>query len=613
MATAADLLREADDADRLARALGAFRGYAWELDLAAGDWWTSDTRALAGGPREAFGRTRDDVERMVHPDDLPRVRRTLRDLLKGDTDTAECEYRLRGLDTRWIWVLDRALVTARAADGRALRVTGLRADATDRKREEARQLAAQRAGRTGLFEIDPETGRATGTPAFFENYGLPGDRGEWSGEEWLAAVHPDDRERVAGHVRDLFRERRVESVVEYRIRRADGATRWTRSRTRVEFDDRGRARRAYGVQQDITEQKLAELALARSEAELSTIHAQALVGICHRTPDGVLLSANQRYAEILGRRPDEIEGGNWRDLAHPDDVGLVEAMFAAQLASGAPLVLEHRCLRPDGSVVWCRSQISQVPDVAGGLRSVVIVLEDVTEQKRAQAEERDLHARLERAGRMFTAGAMGATLAHELQQPHASIANYLAAAKRILERDGADALAIEAIEGARAEAMRAGEIVRRMRNFVALGQPAARPEDLGAIVEELLGLAPFGPSVRGRIRVEIAPGARRVFVDRVQIQQVLTNLLKNALEAADGPVALAAAPDGDLVRVTVADGGPGLPAELAGRAFELFATTKPGGLGLGLAIARNIVEAHGGRIWFEGGAGGHRACFTLPT
>lgn len=598
---------------RLSDAVTGFRGYAWEFDLASGEFWSSHPQGLSGRPLDLGKRTVEDYIRNIHPDDQAHVRHAIRDHIEGRTLAIECDYRLLSAEGQWIWVLERARAVARDDSGRATRLLGFRTDITQRKAEEERQRLAQEAGGIGIYEIDLLTGAAIGNQIFYRLYGLPDDYGPLSRDDWFARVHPDDRDAVMAHVRSVLKGANKPDI-EYRVMRPDGSVVWTASRTRHEADASGRLVRAYGVLRDITDRKLAEMALAQREAELSIVHMQALVGICHRHLNGSFISANKRYAEIVGRTPEELAPLNWRDFTHPDDISALEQGFARKLAAREPLLVEHRCLKPDGTIVWCHTQISYVFDEGGAAQSAVIVMEDISERKRAEAEELELQRRLQRAGRMLTVGAMGTTLAHELQQPHTAIVNYLAAAERLLQGGDIPPVALTAIREARASATLAGDIVRRMRMSSSHRPPTVRVEHLEQLLRNLLTQAPFGPEISRRIRIEISPDAQQVKVDRLQIEQMLAHLIQNALDAspAGEPVTVEARVVDGCVRVCVADRGAGLAPDLGDRAFDLFVTTKPGGMGIGLAIARNIVEAHGGRVWFEGTSGDHRACFTLP-
>jgi two-component system sensor kinase FixL len=201
-------------------------------------------------------------------------------------------------------------------------------------------------------------------------------------------------------------------------------------------------------------------------------------------------------------------------------------------------------------------------------------------------------------------GEMASALAHELNQPLAAITNYMNGAKRILAREDVEAeLLSEAVEKSADQARRAGDIIRRLREFLARGETEKTTTPVAELVKETAALAFVGAEEHGvEVRLELSPEIDRVFVDRVQIQQVLVNLVRNAIDAvatcSHREIVVATRPsDNEMIEFTVADTGIGLPAESADALFEPFFTTKENGMGVGLSICRTIVESHGGRIW----------------
>jgi len=236
-------------------------------------------------------------------------------------------------------------------------------------------------------------------------------------------------------------------------------------------------------------------------------------------------------------------------------------------------------------------------------------------ERRLQASQ----AELAHVARLASLGDM--SLAHELSQPMAAAANYVQAAVRMLEEDAADRSQVAAaLQRAADHTLRAGEMIRRLKAFAARGETHATAQDLAGLLQEAAALAALGEAGRGaEVSIDIDPRAATVWADRVQLQQVVMNLLRNAFEAMQGQprreVRLAArwTPDG-CIEVSVTDQGCGISSAAAARLFEPFLSTKPSGMGVGLSISRAIVEAHGGRIWAEPGpAGGAVFRFTLPV
>ena len=249
-------------------------------------------------------------------------------------------------------------------------------------------------------------------------------------------------------------------------------------------------------------------------------------------------------------------------------------------------------------------------------------IRDLTEREESAARLEEIQGELARLARLNELGEMASTLAHELNQPLSAIANYVQGCSRLL-RDMDDALAArmrEALEETARQSLRAGQIIRHLREFVTKGQTEKAPEDIRRLVEEAGALALVGSREHGvRSVFDFGPGADMVMVDRVQIQQVLTNLMRNAMEAMRDcdrrELVVRTALDGDgQVVVEVSDTGPGISEEVAARLFKPFVTTKPGGMGVGLSISKRIVEAHRGEISVSRNQnGGATFRFTLPA
>jgi C4-dicarboxylate-specific signal transduction histidine kinase len=259
---------------------------------------------------------------------------------------------------------------------------------------------------------------------------------------------------------------------------------------------------------------------------------------------------------------------------------------------------------------------------------------DITERQTTEARLQKLQAELLHVSRLSAAGEMAAALAHELNQPLTAVASAIGAARRVLasafpsgSQQEAAAELRAAMDFAAEQALRGGQIVRHLRDFVTRGEADQRLQDTGKLIEEAGALALIGTRESGiQVSFRLAPQLPPVRVDRVQIQQVLLNLIRNAAEAMTQEGAAAEeAPHRELVvtavptstgevEVSVADTGPGLPPEVADSLFEPFVTTKPDGMGVGLSICRTIVEAHGGRLWAEPNPGGGTVFrFRLPV
>lgn len=273
-------------------------------------------------------------------------------------------------------------------------------------------------------------------------------------------------------------------------------------------------------------------------------------------------------------------------------------------------------------------------------------IHDITQRQQFESRLQDLQAELAHVGRISEMSSFASSLAHELNQPLTAVANYCEAANDLLSRN-AEALrlaleiidtdteqaramlstnyetlqtVLEALDDAAQQAIRAGQIVRRLRDFMSHGDTEQRVESLARLVSEANALALVGSREQGiEVQVQLDGGADQVFVDRIQIQQVLTNLIRNGIDAMIDSLGRSltirseAGPEG-FVTVAIEDTGSGISENLTQLLFQPFVTSKPTGMGVGLSICRTIVEAHGGRIWFEGREGGGTIFrFTLPT
>lgn len=250
-------------------------------------------------------------------------------------------------------------------------------------------------------------------------------------------------------------------------------------------------------------------------------------------------------------------------------------------------------------------------------------IHDITQRQRTQLRLQGLQSDLAHVGRVSEMGTLASSLAHELNQPLTAIANYYESLRDLLASPpDEETLAIvrEALDDAASQAIRAGEIVRRLRDFVSHGEIERRPESLSRLVTEANALALVGSREHGiDVQVQLDPNADKVFVDRIQIQQVIVNLIRNAIDAMlDSPLRSLTirteAESSDFMRVAVEDSGSGISEAVAEQLFQPFVTSKKSGMGIGLSICRTIVDAHGGRIWFEPARnGGTVFYFTLPT
>ncbi len=339
--------------------------------------------------------------------------------------------------------------------------------------------------------------------------------------------------------------------------------------------------------------------------------------------EGRITYANPAFCEMVGWTAEELVGRMPPFPYWPEEeLDALRAATEVWMSGGAPRSgFEIRIRRKSGERFHARMYISPLVGGDGKQTGWMASMVDITEQKRAEEMGRQHLERVQQTSRLITMGEMASSIAHELNQPLAAIANYCSGCVSRLSAEGyrrEELLA--AMEKASAQAERAGKIIRRLRDFVNKREPHRAPAPLGEVVDDAIGFAQLDAKKAGvDIRVDVPSGLPPVFVDRVMIEQVVLNLVKNGVEAMQPPargreLTVTARADGERgVELAVSDRGKGFAAEDAERLFAPFYTTKPEGMGMGLSICRTIVEFHGGRLWAQPNPGGGSVFrFTLP-
>jgi two-component system sensor kinase FixL len=353
--------------------------------------------------------------------------------------------------------------------------------------------------------------------------------------------------------------------------------------------------------------------VAEREAHLRSIFDTAPDGLIVIDEHGVIQSYSAAAERMFGWTPSEVLGRNVSMLMPMPDRGRHDQFIASYLSTGTRRIIGIGRIvtgeRKDGATFPLELAVGEVRSDQG--RFFTGFVRDLSERQATEARLQELQAELVHISRLTAMGEMASALAHELNQPLSAIANYMSGARRLVERsEGSDPRVIEALEKANEQALRAGEIIHRLRDFLSRGEGVRSIEFLPKLIQEACALALVGAKDTGvQVRFEFDPRVDEVLVDRVQIQQVVLNLVRNAIDAMEQTprrlVLISAAPAEDqMALVSVADTGPGLDASAAARLFQPFVTTKANGMGVGLSISRTIVEAHGGRIWTEPNPGG---------
>ena len=437
-------------------------------------------------------------------------------------------------------------------------------------------------------------------------------------------LYPADGEERARADRDLDRALGAGVFTEERWQlRVDGSEFLADVTTTPIFGEDGEHKGFAKVVHDATERRANEIALARRERQLESILATVPEAMIVIDTSGSILSFSATAEDLFGYSEADIVGRNVSMLMQSPDRERHDDYLRRYLETGVPrIIVIGRIvtgLRFDGTTFPMKLSVGEAQ--VDEQKIFTGFVQDLTETRDFEARLEQLRSELIHVSRLSAMGTMASTLAHELNQPLTAIATYGEAASSLF--DHGEELDREALQDVVTEmadqALRAGSIVRRLREFVARGEVNKTIEELPTLIDEASALALVGSREKGiETRIHLDPEATPVLADRVQIQQVLINLMRNALEAmADCDRRQLTLEtkllESDIVQVSVRDSGAGLDPDIAERLFQAFSSTKETGMGLGLSICRTIIEAHGGRIAARPApGGGTEFFFTLP-
>ena len=545
----------------------------------------------------------------VHPDDLPGLAAAWEDIMASGS-AGETEARLRRRDGEYRWFLFRAN-PLRDEDGNIVRWYGVNTDIEDRRRAEDALRASERNLQLTIDTIPTLAwaARPDGSAEFLNQHyvdfiGLsPAEVANW---KWSAAVHPEDMPGLtAAWERQVGSE--APGDAEARLRRHDGQYRWFLFRANPLRDENGRIVRWYGVNTDIEDRKRAEDALRRSEHFLLEVQRLSRTGSF--TAD--IVAEEHVWSEELYRICEFDQGTKittqWaRDYIHPEDLPLFDAAFQRSL-SGADFDLTFRIVTKSGKTKHLHS-VARVVDSVGGRPLFIGAIQDVTETRVAEEALNRARSELAHVARVTTLSTLTASIAHEVNQPLSGVITNAGTCIRMLDADPPHINdARETAHRIRRDGHRAAEVITRLRALFSNREFALESLDLNGAIQEVIALS-TGELQRHRIVLhsEFTDGLPNVTGDRIQLQQVILNLLRNAWDAMvdvhDRPRTLRVSTereDGDRVRVSVRDSGVGIDAQNTNRLFDPFYTTKSDGMGIGLSISRSIIERHHGRLWAE--------------
>ncbi|MCR5869312.1 MULTISPECIES: PAS domain S-box protein [unclassified Sphingomonas] len=492
---------------------------------------------------------------------------------------------------------------------------------------DVRLLLAAEAHKIGIFEWEVATGKLNWFADTEPLLGLPsGTLGDY--DSWQQAILPEDRDLFAKRLDAAVWAKADQISFFYRLRLPDGLVRAIEGSARCFYDDDGHLARIVGVNIDVTDRVQQTTQLAAREAQmrsiLETVPSAMLVIDIH----GRILSFSPAAERLFGHAANDVIGSNVSILMN-DDFGLRHNSFLERYLCtgerriiGRPRILT--ALHADGSEFPIELHVGEA--VYEDNRVFTGFITDLSERLRGEERLEQLANELTQIGRINAMGELAAALAHEINQPLAAIANHIATAEVILESDEVPDPIYERLLAqlctTREQTLRAGEIIRRLRDFVSRRDVDLRVEAVETAIREASALVLVGTQrLDVSVAYDLAPEAPYMFADKIQIQQVLVNLMRNALEALRATAAdqrsirvATRKLDGDRIEFSVSDNGPGLAKPILEQMFLPFNSTKgEGSMGIGLLICRRIVEAHGGTMSAQNNdQGGATFRFTVP-
>ncbi|BAB48455.1 MASE1 domain-containing protein [Mesorhizobium japonicum] len=575
------------------------------------------------------------VHGLAHPEDAPEVQRTLRACFESGS-AAVMRFRLLEKDGAYRWSECR-VEPRRDDDGAVAEWYGVSVDIDDEVRAQQALRERERELSQLVDMVPVQIRRLTpeGNPTFFNKrlldfFGL-NDLAQLDkpGMSRLAAaitslVHPEDTARLLETVRHSLATGEPYST-KYRMRRADGAYRWVDGRGEPVRDQSGAIVQWFAISIDVDDEMRLYSDLAEREAKIRRLVDSDIIGIVIWDLDGRLIDANDAFLRMVQCDRADLQAGlRWFDMTPPEWQEVHAREEAEELkATGKMQAREKEFFRKDGSRI---PVLIGAACFEGQSKQGVAYILDLTERKRAEAAQvraeealRRASEELARAMNAASLAELSASIAHEVNQPLAAVVANSNACERWLMAEPPNVQRAQKIVGRIIrDANSAADVVSRIRALFKQSLDARLDTTLGGVVDQARTLmAEEAARSRVPINIDVERDLPVIALDRVQIQQVLVNLMRNGIEAMDGvgdPKSLAVRVHrvGDAIQTEVSDWGPGV--EQLDRMFEPFFTTKEQGMGMGLAISRSIVESHGGRLWVEKNEPrGATFIFTLPV
>ena len=578
---------------------------------------------------EYFGRSLEDIRSwatsgVIHPEDLARAIEIVSHSF-ATGDPYEMEIRVRRFDGVFRWFQARGL-PVRDAEGQILHWYALHTDIDDRKRAEEALRDSEQSSRlvldgiAGLVAIMSATGEVQAVNRqVLEYFGKTVEELKtWSTTD---AVHPEDLSSVISAWTGSV-ETAAPYIVDHRLRGADGVYRWFHARGLPLRDEHGRVVRWYVLLTDIDDRRRAEEALQASERELDLIVNAIPALAWSARPDGSAEFFTQHYRAYVGFPLEQLQGSGWTAAVHPDDLGRLITVWRSMMATGMGGEVEGRLRRFDGAYRWFLFRTNPMLDESGNILKWYGTNADIDDRKRAEEELRNTQTELGRIMGAMTMGQLTASIAHEVNQPLSGIVTNAGTCLRMLDANPPNLEgACEALRRTIRDGNRASEIITRLRTLYSKKEPTLEPMDLNEATREVIALS-LGAMQRNRValRQEFAEDLPLVLGDRIQIQQVILNLVRNGSDAMsavdDRPREMlikTECEEGGGVRLSVKDTGVGFDTQSEVKLFHAFYTTKGDGMGIGLSVSRSIIENHRGRLWAVRNEGhGATFLFSIP-
>ncbi len=640
--TTADFLGETTEAVKAARTIESLYGGAWAMDASGQFTYATptaqtsiamvleDLNLLLDGKAFLEG-GEQGWQRGTHPDDRKRVGDSLRHALRTG-EHWNFEYRILRATGAYVWHRAAARPT-RDSQGRITGWYGTTLDIDVYKKTEAALLERERLLQQ-LIDTVPALIWSTmpdGTPTYVNRRftevtgAMLEDITATDGSPSLSVIHPDDRETARQAIQISF-ETGAPYRQRYRQLRADGSYRWTETRAEPLRDESGGIIQWYGVSSDIHDLIMAQEALQERERFLWQLVETLPAMIDCAAPDGEPMFRSRQLREFLGYDLEELDSKDKSRLAetldagvHREDLASVKERYGHSLATGAPYANRHRLRRFDGEYRWVETRAAPMRNTEGQIIQWNVICLDIDAEVRAQENLLLAQRHLAHASQAASLAELSASIAHEVNQPLSAAINSSAACQRWLNADPPNLeRAQKSLERIIQSANSAADVVSRIRALFRQSTDQRNYTAIADVVFEARNLIAEEARRRGvRIDIQCEPGLRPAPFDRIQIQQVLFNLMRNGIDAmasaySEKVLRIRVSPTQEMVRIEVDDQGYGI--QFPDKIFEPFFTTKERGMGMGLSICRSIVESHTGQLWAENNEPlGATFIFTLPA